>query len=80
MRITSLRRWHWMIIGLIVGAITGKVHEAALNFSDELAGFGDRRIGQKDFEHALITHFHGKSYFSDLVVYPYHLSGASAGT
>lgn len=80
MRITSIRRLQWMIVGLIVGLICGGVRDAAMNFSDELSSLGGRRIGQRDFEHALVLKLNGKPYFTDLVVYPYHLGGASGQT
>lgn len=78
MSVTSLRRWHWMVIGLLAGALDGFVREGAANFYDELLSYGPRRIGQREFEAAVTTRFHGKARFCDLTVRPYRLA-ASGG-
>jgi hypothetical protein len=76
MGVTSIRRWHWMVIGLLVGALYGYVRESSADFYRELASYGGRRLGQREFEAALTTRLNGRAQFSDLVVYPRRLSGA----
>lgn len=80
MNVTSLRRWHWTLIGLLVGALYGCVRESSANFYDELTSFNARRIGQREFEAAVTSDFHGKRRFSDLVVRPYRLAASGGPT
>jgi hypothetical protein len=76
MNVTALRSWHWMIIGLLIGAGYGYLRESASNFHDELTAYGPRRIGQREFETALTTNFHGRPRFSDITIIPHRLTGA----
>ena len=76
MHVTSIRRWHWMIIGLAVGAAIGWVHSASMNFATELSGYG-RRLGQREFERAIGTELHGRRAFTKLTIQPYWLNGSS---
>src|SRR5689334_25007050 len=78
MGVTSVRRWHWMIVGLVVGALYGYVRESSADFYQELTSYGVRRLGQHEFEAALKAQFHGRAQFADLVVYP-HLLAATGG-
>jgi hypothetical protein len=80
MNVTSLRRWHWTLIGLLAGALYGYVRESSANFYDELTSFNARRIGQREFEAAVTSDFHGKRRFSDLVVRPYRLAASGGPT
>jgi hypothetical protein len=73
MNVTSIRRWHWMVVGLLAGALYGYVRESSANFYDELTSYGARRIGQREFEAAVTKQFHGKAGFSDLVITPHRL-------
>ena len=78
MRVTSLRAWHWMLIGLLAGLAGGAVRSLWLNFSDELTKYGDIRITQRQFERAIVSRYAGRRGFTNIVVYPYALNGASA--
>ena len=80
MNVTALRRWHWTLIGLLVGALYGYVRESSANFYDELTSFNSRRIGQREFEAAIISDFHGKRRFTDLSVRPYRLAASGGPT
>ena len=78
MKVQSIHRWQWMIIGVAVGLLCGWLRDMDSNFADELATYG-RRIGQRDFERGIVNKFHGRAQFSNIVVHPYRLSGSSAG-
>lgn len=80
MNIASIRRWQLMIVGLVAGALYGYVREASASFNDELASYGARRIGQREFEQALARKLHGRPCLTDLVVTPHRLSGTRART
>jgi hypothetical protein len=64
-----------MVVGLVVGALYGYVRESSADFYQELTSYGGRRLGQREFEAALTTQFHGRAQFADLVVYPHRLAG-----
>lgn len=76
MNVTAVRRWQWMLVGLLAGAAIGYVRELSANFYDELATAGARRIGQREFEQALVRELHGKPHFCNVVVSPHRLAGA----
>lgn len=77
MRITALRGWHWLVVGLLAGLACGAARDAAINFADELDGYG-QRLGQREFERAVVADLHGRRRFDRLAVYPYRLAGSSA--
>jgi hypothetical protein len=67
-----------MAIGLVAGLVCGQLRGAMMNFSDELESYG-QRIGQLQFERSLEARYQGRPGFINIVVYPYRLSGSSAG-
>lgn len=75
MRITSLQTWHWMVVGVVLGLTCGYVHESSMNFADELASYNARRIGQREFERAVVDKVQGKLRFTEITIYPYRLEG-----
>ena len=75
MNVASVRRWQWVTVGLVAGALYGYAREAAANFDDALAAYGERRIGQRDFEAALGRKVQGRPALTDLVVTPHRLGG-----
>ena len=73
-----MSRLTYIALGLFAGLIVGGVRTASINFANELAGFDGQRIGQRDFERAVVTILHNRPAFTQLTVYPYHLNGASS--
>jgi len=78
MGLTALHRWHWVVLGLVCGLVYGSVRSCSTNFAEELDAYG-RRIGQREFERSIVTRYQDRPAFKDLVVYPYRLTGSSAG-
>jgi hypothetical protein len=78
MKVESIHRWQWMLIGVAIGLLCGWLRDVNSNFADELATYG-RRIGQRDFERGIVNKFHGRAQFTNIVVHPYRLSGSSSG-
>jgi len=72
MQLAALRRWYWIAIAIIVGAIIGLVRKAAngpiygLNTS-----YGMQMTDQREFENALVSNYQGIPLFSNPVVYPH---------
>ena len=73
-----MSRLSYITIGLVAGLIVGGVRTAGLNFATELAAFHGQRIGQRDFERAVVTTIHDRPAFTELTIYPYVLNGASS--
>jgi hypothetical protein len=51
-----------------------------MNFANELTAYGPTRLGQREFERAIVTNVHGRPAFTHLTVHPYRLTGSSAPT
>jgi hypothetical protein len=81
MQLVALRRWHWIAIAIIVGAIIGLVRKAAdgpiygLNTS-----YGMLLTDQREFENALVSNYQGTPLFYDPVVYPHWTTDASGNS
>lgn len=80
MNVASIRRWQWMILGLLAGAIYGYVREASADFTQDLASYNARRISQREFEAALTQKIQGRPCLTDLVITPHHLPGTRQQT
>ena len=75
MNVASVRRWQWVVVGLVAGAVYGYAREAAANFDDDLAAHGGRRIGQREFEAALGRKVQNRPALAELVVTPHRIGG-----
>jgi hypothetical protein len=71
MRVSALRRWHWILIALVVGLGGGSIRQATLDFEDQLDGYGKLIVSQRQFEEALVGQVEGIRQFKDITVYPY---------
>jgi hypothetical protein len=74
MQIRDVRRWHWMLIGLILGAGLAQVRSggaANLRSCERIIS------GYAEFESALVSQQQGVRRFTNLVVYPARLSDGS---
>jgi hypothetical protein len=79
MRVSALRRWHWILIALVVGFGGGSIRQATLDFEDQLDHYGKLIVSQRQFEDALVGQVEGIRQFKDITVYPYviHSSNGS---
>ena len=81
MQLIALKRWHWIVIALIVGFLVAGVRQAT---QDDLTGiwvddFGYRLSDPAKFEYALTQEFQGNRLFKDITVYPRWIKDAHAG-
>ncbi len=65
MKIERVKRWQWMVISLVVGALLSSVR---LLYSADVSG--SSMNSQRQFENGLIQEQKGVRFFKDLVVYP----------
>jgi len=80
MHFAALLRWHWVVIGVIVGLAIGMVRSAANDgeiHGVDVNGYGLILPDQQLFENALIQDYNGTRLFSDPVVYPHWTTDAS---
>jgi hypothetical protein len=73
MGIARVRRWQWVVIGLVVGFAVARVRESWGPFA--YGDFGECMNDQKAFEHALVADHDGAPLFKDVAVYPVRLDG-----
>ena len=72
MRVSALKRWHWILIALAVGLLGGWVRQSTTDFEDHLDTFG-KLMSQRQFEEALVGKVEGIRQFKDVTVYPYEV-------
>ncbi|MGE5612168.1 MAG: hypothetical protein ACM359_23170, partial [Bacillota bacterium] len=63
-----MKRWHWVVIALILGFTMGKVRQ--MYTDDIIADFGNTMNSPRQFELGLLAAEKGKPFFKDLIVYP----------
>jgi len=70
--ISNLKRWHWMVIALVIGFIHGEIRTAARSGThDRLDDYETLITNPLEFESSLVDTIQGRPRFADLVVYPY---------
>lgn len=72
MRVSALKRWHWILIALAVGLLGGSIRQSTVDFEDRLDSYG-KLMTQRQFEEALVGKIEGLRQFKDITVYPYEL-------
>lgn len=77
MQVSALRRWHWILIALVVGLIGGSVRQATVDFEDRLDAYGKLMTSQRRFEEALVGQVQGVRQLKDITVYPYRIRSAN---
>lgn len=72
MQLAALKRWHWILISLILGLAIGKAREGFQGelYGDWVEGFGYQLTDQSRFEGAIAQQFQGYRLFKDITVYP----------
>jgi hypothetical protein len=88
MQLAALKRWHWVVLSLIVGFILAMVHQGLSGdlHGDLVEGFGYLIADQDRFENALVQEFQdpGRNashrIFEDLRVYPQWTDDLHGGT
>ena len=72
MEISTLKRWHWLAIAVVVGVLIGSAWEfARANTSDPLDQYEKLITDPIEFEGALVDAVNGRRRFDEIVVYPY---------
>jgi type II secretory pathway pseudopilin PulG len=80
MGIASVRRWHWVIIALIIGFSGAAIRRwAGDEIESRVDAFGDLLANQAQFESALVTEQQGERLFKDVTVYPYRVRDSHGG-
>ncbi|HZN64196.1 MAG TPA: hypothetical protein VFB66_02770 [Tepidisphaeraceae bacterium] len=75
MWVVAVRRWQWVVIGLLVGLAHGSIRQwAASDFDNLLDRHGLLLTDQGEFESALVTKVHGQRRFRDAVVHKFEVS------
>ena len=77
MRVSALRRWHWVVIALVIGLGGGWIRQATVDFEDQLDGYGKLITSQRQFEEALVGQVEGIRQFKDITVYPYQVRSSN---
>jgi hypothetical protein len=77
MQLRSVRRWQWMLIGIILGAGFAQLRGGG---AGDLSRYERIITGRREFEDALVSQQQGVRRFTNLVVYPARLSDASGGS
>ena len=67
MKLTSLRRWHWIVFSLIVGPLFGYSRQQGLK--DLLHNFGNSITGTRNFENLIMGKVGDRHMFEDLRVF-----------
>ena len=76
MPIQAMKRWHWLVISVVIGLAVGTAREMAWETShDRLDDYATLLTSSKEFESALVRDVEGQRQFKDIVVYPYYRSG-----
>src|SRR6478609_2542482 len=65
MHVESIKRWQWMIAGLVLGLAMGFAR--SLRTSD-LSAYGEGINDQRTFERRVLTNVNGSPLFKDIVV------------
>jgi hypothetical protein len=68
MVIAHVKRWHWILISLILGFVTAKVRQ--VGGGADLSAYPHSMNDQARFEAALLERTNGLPHFKDVVVYP----------
>lgn len=72
MRLSSLKRWHWLLIAIVVGLAGGGVRQGTAD-EDRIDQYEHLITDPQRFEDAVTTQAYGHHLFEDITVYPYHL-------
>ena len=82
MQLAALKRWHWIVIAILVGLIVPAVRQAFDNdlSGDYVSGFGYLLTDQSRFESALAEQYQGRRMFKDVTVYPRWVADGRRGT
>jgi hypothetical protein len=67
MNFAALRRWHWMLIAIVGGALLGYAHQHGQE--DLQYAFGNSITGQRDFENLVLGTVDGRHTFDNLHVH-----------
>jgi hypothetical protein len=79
MRISALKRRHWIAIALVVGLIHGSIRQSSeSNSQGRLDDFDVLLTDARQFEQALLSEVQGRRLFQDLTIYPYQLGPGRA--
>jgi len=81
MHLAALKRWHWIVIGLVLGFVIGKAQQGFQGelYGDLVEGFGYQLTDQGRFENALTQEYQGYRLFKDITVYPRWVSDNHGG-
>lgn len=75
MGITTLKRWHWVAIALLLGWLHGVLRQGASGGEGRLDAYDVLLTDPLQFEQALVGTDRGLRRLKDLVIYPYHPDG-----
>jgi len=78
MRVSSLKRWHWILVALVIGFACGGVRQGTAD-EDRIDQYERLFTDPQKFEDAITTEASGLRLFRNITVYPYHVPGAPAG-
>lgn len=79
MNLQGIRRWHWVLIALLIGFAMAGVRQW-VDAGRPLNGYGECLNDQWAFEAALTDEYRGVRRFKDIVVYPVQMDAGTAGS